>query len=295
MMSLLMDALKKAERARAAKEEANQGSGEPSPPTSPPLSLEEPEESGEMRAVDPSQPGYAPPAPVHSPVHSEESDSFADLRLSDEDLRENEYSLELEPEEDTLDSVLRQPPSRGPADTDALRNPEDTSATLPSLKAARDSVNSYFDGTGSTSLSIDELNETASTTAPTAIGEGARLSADDQTTIAAERHSLDRDLAAQQAARTVFAAKTRRRGAGTRWGLFIGLPMVLIGACIAGYYYWLSLGTGSTFARGPALAQNNQPAPVRGVITIPATSGPATSGPATSGPATGAPAGSGSA
>ncbi|MCH9672901.1 MAG: tetratricopeptide repeat protein [Gammaproteobacteria bacterium] len=275
-MSLLMDALKKAERARAAKEQGEDAAPEQA------LSLEEPgADTGEQRV--PPAPSSPQPPPAAGIL--EESDSFADLQLSEEQLRENEISLELEPELPPLTPRPRfdEPLARPPQDTGTLGrpslggdtsavfgSPEDTSATLPSLKAARDSVNSYFDGTASTSLAMEGLEETETTgnttggLAPEAYADQPALDLDagyDDTTITGERVAVERDHAAQQAARTVFAAKNRRRGSGTRWTLFLALPVVLIGACVAGYFYWLSLGTNSGI-RGPAVAETSGVRPV---------------------------------
>ncbi|GMQ96276.1 MAG: hypothetical protein BMS9Abin14_815 [Gammaproteobacteria bacterium] len=105
------------------------------------------------------------------------------------------------------------------------RVPQDTSATLPSLKQAQQSVDNYFDGTGSASLTRDDLRA--------AVGNEAT----------APQQRVIGDTDTQRRVRAVFHAKEASRGRRGRNWLVVGLvPLLLL--VIAGgvvFVYWDSL------------------------------------------------------
>ncbi|MGK0171780.1 MAG: hypothetical protein ACI9W2_003511, partial [Gammaproteobacteria bacterium] len=238
-MSLLMDALKKAERARAARQEEDESgvtdeetfSLDPMvapvpqgvPPIEPPP-IKPPGAADEMLALeleDMTPPEPQGPGPTAS-RRLEATDDSLGFSLSDEQLRSVE------------DSLVERPNVRPDA---RLHNPssyEDaTAATLPSLKSARDSVNTYFEESTSASLSMEQV-----------------VARDGDTTVTGQRAAMERDATQRSAARAVFAAKAARRpSSANRWAIFLGLPLALALAAVGSYFYWLASG-GSTY-RGP--------------------------------------------
>ena len=89
--------------------------------------------------------------------------------------------------------------------------PSDTSATLPSLKQARQSVDNYFDGTGSASLTRDDLEAALANeaTAPhERVGPG--------------------DTETQRRVRAVFHAKEASRGRRGRNWVAVGLVLAAV-------------------------------------------------------------------
>jgi tetratricopeptide (TPR) repeat protein len=243
-MSLLMDALKKAERARAARQEDDDPGvtdketfsldpmvdyvPQAQPPLEPPLTKPPGASDGmlafELEDMTPTEPEG--PEPTASGSLEATGDSLG-FSLSDEELRSVEDSLVERPNV--------RPDVRSPNPTSY----EDaTAATLPSLKSARDSVNAYFDESTSASLSMEQV-----------------VAHDGDATVTGQRAAMERD-ATQQSARAVFAAKAARRpSTANRWAIFLGLPLVLALAAVGSYFYWLASG-GSTY-RGP-LATNAQ-------------------------------------
>ena len=103
--------------------------------------------------------------------------------------------------------------------------PQDTSATLPSIKQARQSVDNYFDGTGSASLTRDDLDSAMSneTTAPQ-----QRVAGDTET---------------QRRVRAVFHAKEASRGRRGRSWVVVALVPLLLLAVVGGavFVFWDNL------------------------------------------------------
>ena len=253
-MSLLMDALKKAERARAARLE-----GEPDePPGEAPLSLDPMEAAADDRSEaggdsvqlplpEEDETGFgladtSPGEPVGAggrrlELGPEATDDSLQLGLTDEQLSSAEDSLLSSRPRNREDKTLR----------DTSEIDDATAATLPSLKAAQDSVDSYFDGTNSSSLSMDNV-----------------LPPDDDTTITGQRATVERE-AQQQSARAVFAAKaTRTPSSGGRWALFLALPLVLGLTAAGGYFYWLASGGSSWDRAGSRATVQSSPVPAPG-------------------------------
>lgn len=211
-MSLLMDALKRAEREREA-QASKQGTGEAEAPAE--LSLD-PMDEPETKEADTGDEPWTLLDEAGEVSHGfeVEADDAAEMAL--------EPSATPEPEEP-------EPLSRSPEGLDdipfitATDEPlpmEDTSSTLPSMKAVKASVDRYFDGSHSASLSMSMPIET-----------------DEATTVVQQREAAE----AQAAAKTVFDAKLprRRSGAGTWAGISILMLVVLAG----GGYAW-SIYTG---------------------------------------------------
>jgi len=119
---------------------------------------------------------------------------------------------------------------------DQALDANDTS-TLPSLKAARASVDQYFDGADSQSLEM-------------------RPSGDEDagdTTVTGQRQSFERGSRAS--AQAVFDAKSppvSRRGPSLL--VLVGLPLILVVLAGGGWYYW------TTLSSGPAIVQRKMPA-----------------------------------
>lgn len=117
------------------------------------------------------------------------------------------------------------------------RIPQDMSATLPSLKQARQSVDSYFDGTGSGSLTRDDLNAAMAS----------------ESTAPQQRPAGDTET--QRRVRAVFHAKEASRGRrGRNWVLVGVVPLLLlfiVGSVV--FVYWDNL-SGMLFGQ-PALVQ----------------------------------------
>lgn len=168
-------------------------------------------------------------------------------------LGSDSISLELDlPEDDGL--APRPDPREASADQDlppiflgAELQIEDTSATLPSLKAVRQSVDSYFDGTESASLSMgagsadsfDDINiGMASNTGSLSDSGSFAGAADDSTTSTGRR--LGEELEAQRAAQNLFDAKQgQSAGRAGRLIVFVALPLVLAVAAMVGVGLWI--------------------------------------------------------
>jgi len=247
-MSLLMDALRKAERARAARQEGE--SDEPQGEA--PLALDPLESPDEGNTVDPLAAALPEMAPALEDEVSPLTRDTAAIGSEQNDAEELGFA------EETLPPVENASASSRPRPLDetgarALGEVDDaTAATLPSLKAARDSVNRYFDDTtaSSASLSMEHV-----------------LPTDGETTTTGQRQAFERE-ASQQNARVVLAAKSvRRASTGGRWALFLGLPLILVLAAAGGYLFWLTEGGGRTWSGGVAYgaAPARSPGPASGV------------------------------
>ncbi len=220
-MSLLMDALKRAEKARQA--EASSDGAERDLASTQGFSLdpiEEPASGERPRPREPTLDQPVSPSDTGSDLSIENTQAMrgrlgieADDSASVDDTggRSLEDSISLIDDEDAIDG--------------SHRIPQDTSATLPSLKQAQQSVDNYFDGTGSASLTRDDL----------------RAAAGNEATAPQQRVIGDTDT--QRRVRAVFHAKEASRGRRGRNWLVMGLvPLLLL--VIAGgvvFVYWDSL------------------------------------------------------
>jgi Tfp pilus assembly protein PilF len=252
-MSLLMDALKRAEKARQA--EASSDGAELDLASTQGFSLDPIEDSGSGERPFPREPTLDQPVSP-SDRRSEsggglslentqgvrgrlgiEDDDRGSRSLDDSGGRSLDDSISLIDDEDAID-----PPHR---------IPQDTSATLPSLKQARQSVDSYFDGTGSVSLTRDDLDAAM---ANEATAPQQRVAGDTET---------------QRRVRAVFHAKEASRGRrGRNWAMLGVVPLLLlfiVGSVV--FVYWDSL-SGMLFGK-PALVQAPRAVPGPVVTTPP--------------------------
>lgn len=196
-MSLLMDALKRAERereARAARErgEARESEGSQS------FSLED------TTAAEPAPGGAAP----------------------------DDRPLELE-REGAQPAGDRDPGDFRPGDLGPGDLGDETASTMPSMKAVQASVERYFDGSQSSSMSLDSMS--------------AEAIEDEATTVVGSRRRAGGD---QAAARTVFDAKKVKRRSSSAWAWALLVPLVLLALGGGGYYYWQNLTPGPSIT-GP--------------------------------------------
>ena len=137
-------------------------------------------------------------------------------------------------------------------DTDDGVSFSDTSATLPSIKAARRSVDDYFDGSTSISSALDEMDESQ------------LRDLDASLTDAGDLEDAKNASTTQRRARTVLSANARRaRSRGTKKFLLAVLPLLftaVVGASI--YFYWSTVER--VFFSGPSVVSNRplpQPLP----------------------------------
>ena len=234
-MSLLMDALKKAEREREARASKEQG--------------EETETPQEL-SLDPME--QPPPEPESAQTGDDDEpwdmlgDSGEVSHGFDLSLSESDLSLDTQPdsapepgpglgsgaepsfEPHALDGMEDIPLAAAPEDDMSI---EDTSSTMPSMKAVKASVDRYFDGGQSVSMSMQ-----------------MPLDQDDATTVVQKRAS---DEEAQAAAQSVFAAKAPKRRSGIWIWIFLVPLMVIL----------LIGGVSSTGSRKPRCRAAHRPAP----------------------------------
>ncbi len=256
-MSLLMDALKRAEKARQA-QASDAASGPPlDPAETQGLTLDPLEMSRPLTDDEPQAPADTPDASVTATHRLE--------RPEDEALAGGE-GLSMEP----LDETFPQTPApRGAGRGDPPPDPDrmaledvaidDTAATLPSLKAAQASVDDYFDGTRSVSMSMER--------ADLELEPGA-------TTITAERNAVRPD---RDAVRAVFGAKAPSPRATRQWASAGFLVLVLLAVVSGGVFlFWTELselvgGQPAVVARKPFSLESGAPAagaaPAAGVDT----------------------------
>jgi Flp pilus assembly protein TadD len=248
-MSLLMDALKRAEKARQA--EASSDGAELDLASTQGFSLDPIDEAGSAERPMPREPTLDRPVSQSdsgglSLENTQtmrgrlgvEDDDRGSASLDDTGGRSLDDSISLIDDEDAVD-----PPHR---------IPQDTSATLPSLKQARQSVDNYFDGTGSASLTRDDLEAAMA-------GEAT-----------APQQRLVGDTDTQRRVRAVFHAKEASRGRrGRNWvaaGLVPLLLLAIVGSAV--FVYWDSL-SGLIFGK-PPLVQAPRPTPRPQPATDPA-------------------------
>ena len=240
-MSLLMDALKRAEKARQA--EASSDGAELDLASTQGFSLDPIDESGageRPAARTPTLDQPVSPPDAGGDALSLENTQEVKGRLGMDEDAEGSRSLEDTGGRSLDDSISIID------DEDAVdvphTIPSDTSATLPSLKQARQSVDNYFDGTGSSSLTRDDLQAAMSNeaTAPhQRVGPG--------------------DTETQRRVRAVFHAKEASRSRrGRNWVVAGLVPLLLL--CIIGgavFVYWDAIA-GMIFGK-PTVTQARRP------------------------------------
>ena len=233
-MSLLMDALKRAEKARQSDADSPETRTDPEEThgglSLDPIEIEDPPGPPGLEAPDPAVDG---------------SGGSGTLGGTDTDLLggfdDSSLTLNVGPEPT---SQLEAPPTingpaaesgreRGADDDPMMLPPEDTSATLPSIKAAQESVEDYFDGTRSISMSMGGVDGAAS-----------------EDTVTGERSAVD--TSRRQSARAMFDAKAARRQR-TSWAAVLLIPLVVLSLLAGGgFYFWDTLI--ATFVGGPTVA-----------------------------------------
>ncbi len=170
-------------------------------------------------SLEPVQSGLAQefPGPLEkTKIRSTPADFDSALNI---ELDATDSGLSFE-HEDSAELPFGQPKRKGPGlSSDEDYFPEDTSATLPSLKAARRSVDDYFDGTRPMTP-VRNL--------------------DDDTTITTQRDAVKK--AHRDSAKTVIGVKQRASsGRGRRIVVFSILPLIILVGGGVGYYYWWNL------------------------------------------------------
>ncbi len=216
-MSLLMDALKKAEREREA--QASKKRGEDRAAASEELSLDPIEDSRAEDAAGDTE---------DSKADWDASEAGADDLSRGFDVDAADFELETQTGLGAPGKEVPLPPARG---KDAAFSPresapmslEDTSSTMPSMKAVKASVDRYFDGGQSGALSLEESRDPG-----------------DATTVVQHRTTPE----IQTAAQTVFDAKQLRRRRGGLWVWAAVLPVLLLVLLGGAYYYWFNISGG---------------------------------------------------
>lgn len=212
-MSLLMDALKKAEREREAQASKEQGGDAPSRTQE--LSLDPLEED-----LLPEEEPAAPARPWDAADEAGELSGGFEL--------EDDPDFRLGPTEAKPGSEKSSDSPAGMEDipfslVDEEVPVEDTSATLPSMKAVKASVDRYFDGSQSASMSMS-----------------IPLQPDEATTIVKQREAEQ----ARTAAKSMFDAKSMpRRRSGLVWVAIV--PLLVLLPVGGAYYYWADITGGS--------------------------------------------------
>jgi hypothetical protein len=245
-----MDALKRAEKARQ-KQVSEQGAGGG-------------EGAGETQglSLDPLEAGREPaPTPPGGQSRAEESlDASLTFDLAEAEFGSDTGDLSFEPGDQAAPPAggrgEPEPGGESPAEgsgrfalVDDL-DLDDPAATLPSIKAAQASVDHYFDGTRSGSLSIEQA-------------QIEPLEAAD--TLTAEREALRE----RNAARNVFDAKAPPRRSVRHWA-GAGFLLIVLLAVVAGgvLMYWDELG--ELLGARPSVVARRQP-----MLVTPTPSAPA--------------------
>ncbi len=212
-----MDALKRAEKARQA--EASSDGAELDLASTQGFSLDPIDESGSGERSSPREPTLDQPV----------SPSGEDSGMSLENTQSVRGRLGIEDDSASVDDTGGRSLDDSISlidDEDAVDGshsiPQDTSATLPSIKQARQSVDNYFDGTGSASLTRDDLQ---SAMANEATAPHQRVAGDTET---------------QRRVRAVFHAKEASRGRRGRNWVVVGLVPLLLLLIVGGlgFVYW---------------------------------------------------------
>lgn len=250
-MSLLMDALRKAEKARRERLEREQAAAagadsEARAPSTQDTGVRSPSEPVADAPLPGTEETSAMPATGEAfGAGTPEPEAAEAPRAGG-----TGSPLELEPGPAAEE---RGAPGAGEtgAGTDAISF-EDSSATLPSFKTARASVDRYFDDSPSQSLERMAAAE----------GDAAR---DESATLPRQRGAATRTRAegsAQRAAQTVFMAKTSRRPRRVRnWLPLLLVLLIFVLAGAGGWYYWQTLAGGPSLIRPATEARHLPPQP----------------------------------
>ena len=219
-MSLLMDALKRAEKARQA--EASSDGAELDLASTQGFSLDPIDEAGSEERQEPTLDQPVPPSGSDSEMSLEntramrgrlgfDEEEAGPASLDDSGGRSLDDSISLIDDENAIDPEHR--------------IPHDTSATLPSVKQAQRSVDNYFDGTSSVSMTQD----------------GLRAAMVNEATAPQQRAAGDTET--QRRVRAVFHAKEASRSRRGRNWVVVGLVPLLLLAILGGvvFVYWDSL------------------------------------------------------
>jgi tetratricopeptide (TPR) repeat protein len=267
-MSLLMDALKRAEKARQA--EASSDGAELDLASTQGFSLDPIDESASGERSSPREPTLDQPVSPSDPDSGMSLENTQSVRgrlgIEDDDGsasvddtggRSLDDSISLIDDEEAVDG--------------SHNIPQDTSATLPSIKQARQSVDNYFDGTGSASLTRDDLQSAMSNEAT------------------APHQRVAGDTETQRRVRAVFHAKEASRGRrGRNWvvaGLVPLLLLLIVGGLV--FVYWDTLA--GLVSDKPPVARTPRTVPQPAADPVPAVAVAPTVVASTSQPATGTP------
>jgi tetratricopeptide (TPR) repeat protein len=265
-----MDALKRAEKARQA--EASSDGAELDLASTQGFSLDPIEESGSGERSSPREPTLDQPVSpsgagsgmslentqaVRGRLGIEDDGEGGAASVDDTGGRSLDDSISLIDDEEAVDG--------------SHNIPQDTSATLPSIKQARQSVDNYFDGTGSASLTRDDLQSAMSNEAT------------------APHQRVAGDTETQRRVRAVFHAKEASRGRrGRNWvvaGLVPLLLLLIVGGLV--FVYWDTLA--GLLSDKPPVARTPRTTTQPAADPAPAVAVAPTVVTGTSQPATGAP------
>ena len=231
-MSLLMDALKRAEKARQAEAERAKEEGADDP--------EKTELSLDPMDDDPARGGARrddAPEPAR-PARDETEDSL--------ELTPDEVRREIEAMEESLEDHLPAPGTGGEGATEPSGQDErdassarlslsldygdipldDTESTLPSMKSAQRSVQDYFDGTHSMSLSMDDVRGAIEREREEAAG--GEPPADEGNT------TIDGDTSPRERARAVLGAQAAAPSRGGRAAAAAAVLLIVVGGLAGG-------------------------------------------------------------
>lgn len=256
-----MDALKRAEQAREAKGGAGANEDNAAQSAIPELSLNPKDPTARMEidnsvtsagfSLEPIGDDAGGDLGAHAP---ELADTGIDLFKLEEDSSapnagryQNERSLELEAGASHRSAEASGVQALPPILLRDGGSIEDTSATLPSLKAVQASVDSYFDGAESMSVSMDAANPERLAVTGASKRTSAQMRADsgafdDSLTITSKR--LADEVDAQRAAQNIFEAKQAHSvGRVGRIAVFVVLPLMLAAATIFGGWYWVEIAS----------------------------------------------------
>ena len=269
-MSLLMDALKRAERARQAEAERSKAEGDDEEhPASSEMSLDPMDDEDITSAVSPQAPVVAPPG----------TDTEDSLELTPPEVQREIDAMEDSVFGDTgagdpvaVSAVADNPPREGTAMPLSLEYGDipldETGATLPSMRAAQRSVQDYFDGTHSMSLSMDDMQQALSVERG---GEGESESVSDPEA-GVRTSTMDGDTTSRRQAQAILDARAIAPSTTGRNVALMLLVLLLLGGIGGGAFMFkdrlLALIDGKS-----AIVVNRPPA---GSVTAPPTAVAAT-------------------
>jgi len=210
-----MDALKRAEKARQAQaEKADASEGESESGASQELSLDplDPSQFQDQEAI-----AAAATPPAADVDFALQADAPIPPAAATEDVADDRPEAQPESEDGAVSMSM----DFGDLSLD------DTSATLPSMKSAQRSVDDYFDGTHSMSMSMEKVR--------TAMEEGEEQAGPATDPLPGTRS----DATTKQTARAVFNAKTRPPSGSSRVVSLVVVPLLVLALIIgAGFVYW---------------------------------------------------------